>query len=690
MQRQPGPSPSKLALAIAAVVMPASLAAATTPNFLAASQVYMPVIEVIGKSDDSIGKQTGSVAILDHLDLERMQPLSTEDALRRVPGINVKTEEESAVVANFGLRGLSASESKSLVLEDGVPVAPGLFIGNERYFNPRIQRIERIEVLKGSAALRYGPSTIGGVVNYQTKTPDDGVLVSGRAGSFGLREAMVEAGGRTESGDAFGGVVATHARSDGFMDKGYEMSDLMVKAGMALSDRQSLGMKFSYHENDANISYRGLLLEDYRAGETYNPAPDDYYLTDRVGFDLNHELTLTDDATLRTVVYWSEVSRDYWRYNVDTAASNAAGRWVYTDDLTGNNRSFERYGIDSRLLLSHGLGGYENEAEFGVRALREESDDRRIRATRDQDRTGINDRHRNDSADSLAFYAQNRVALTERLALTPGLRVEHYEQTRRVLTDNNASATTSNTEFLPGIGGTFELTANAQLFGGFYRAFAPATNGVALDGLKDQNLKAERSDNFELGIRGLAGALSYELALFRMDFDNQVVTGNTDPNLSQSNAGETLHQGAELGLTYELPAGFTLTGNATYVPDAEFKSGDLNGNRVPYSPRRLANAAIEYADGPFSGALMMHYRGAQFGDETNQRALPTDAAGGIWGGRMSAYTVFDATAQYRLTPQFTLFGAVKNLTDKRYISGLRQGIYVGPERSFEIGARYQL
>ncbi|MDP4789567.1 MAG: TonB-dependent receptor plug domain-containing protein, partial [Haliea sp.] len=89
-------------------------------------------------------------------------------------GINTATEDETAIVSNLGIRGLSASESKSLILEDGVPVAPGLFIGNERYFNPRIQRIERIEVLKGSASLRYGPSTIGGVVNYQTKTPDDG------------------------------------------------------------------------------------------------------------------------------------------------------------------------------------------------------------------------------------------------------------------------------------------------------------------------------------------------------------------------------------------------------------------------------------------------------------------------------------------------------------------------------------
>jgi Fe(3+) dicitrate transport protein len=672
---------SLLALSIAAALMPIATQAVEVP---------LPVIEVIGKREGAVKRQTGSVVILNREDLEILLPMSTEDALRRVPGINVKSEEETSIVANFGLRGLSASESKSLVLEDGVPIAPGLFIGNDRYFNPRIQRMERIEILKGSASLRYGPSTIGGVVNYQTKTPDDGVVVATRVGSFNTREASVEAGGRTDSGDAFGGVVLTHARSDGFMDKAYEMTDVLVKAGMAFGDRHKLGVKLSYHENDANISYRGLLLADYRAGADYNPAPDDFFLQDRVAFDVNHELTLSDNATLRTLVYWSDVSRDYWRYDVDTPASNAAGRWVYRDTLTGNNRSFERYGLESRLTLTHELFGMDSEAEFGVRAMREASDDQRIRATRAADRTGINDRHINDSAESLAFYAQNRIVVNDRLAITPGLRVESYEQKQKILTQNNATESTANTEWLPGIGGTFALTPDSQLYGGVYRAFSPASNGVALDGLTDQNLDGERSTNFELGVRGVLGAFNYDVAAFRMDFRNQVVTGNSDPNLSQSNAGKTLHQGVEIALGYELGAGFSVDSNLTYVPDSEFKSGDNDGNRVPYAPKWLGNLALGYSNGDLRAALMAHHRGAQFGDPTNVRDIPANAAGGIWGGRIASYTVYDLTAQYRLTDQLSLFGAVKNLTDKRYITGLRQGIYVGPERSFEVGARYRL
>ncbi|SDU11508.1 TonB-dependent receptor family protein [Halopseudomonas salegens] len=673
----------KVAVAIAAALLPSALIAQTS------EPLRMPAMEVIGSDEESILRQTGAFVIIDREQIERIQPTSTEDVLRRIPGIHTKTEEESAVVSNIGIRGLSASEAKSLVLEDGVPVAPGLFIGNDRYYNPRIQRMQGIEVLKGSSSLRYGPSTIGGVVNYITKTPDDGVAVSGRVGSFNTRETTLEAGGRTASGEAFGGLVATHARSDGFMDKDYEMTDLMFKAGVALNADQSLGFKFSWYENDANISYRGLLLDDYRSGKTYNPAPDDYYLTDRKAFDVNHEWHLNDRATLRTLAYWSEVTRDYWRYSVDTAASNAAGRWVYTDDLTGNNRSFERFGVETRLTLDHDLFGWINQAEFGLRFMQEESDDKRIRATRDQDRTGINDRHRVDSADSIAAYVHNRIIVSDRLTVTPGLRVESYEQKRKILTQNSASETTRNTEFLPGIGATWQLTPTAQLYGGVYRAFSPASNGVALDGLTDQNLDGERSENYELGIRGATSDLNYELTAFYMDFRNQVVTGNSDPNLSQSNAGKTKHYGLEAALGYDIGGGFSVDTNLTWVPKSEFSSGEFSGNRLPYAPKYLANAALNYTRGKLATALTAHYQSEQYGDPSNRKDIPGNAAGGIWGGEMSSYTVFDLTAQYQLSEQLRLQGAVKNLTDKRYITGLRQGIYVGPERSMEVGFNYR-
>ncbi|MBE0493507.1 MAG: TonB-dependent receptor [Thiomicrospira sp.] len=675
-------STQKLALKTLFVSMAAIMA---TPAYPVENS--LPRIDVVGEGYAAVAKQPGSVTVITKEDLQLQQPLSTEDALRRVPGINIKTEEESAVVANIGMRGLSSAEQKSLILEDGVPVAPGLFIGNGRYYNPRIQRMESIEVVKGAASLRYGPSTIGGVINYKTKTPDDGVSLSGRVGSHNMKEITLEAGGSSPSGDGFAGVVITKAQSDGFMDKSYDMEDVMIKAGMAMGDNQILGFKFSHNANDANISYRGLMLDDFKTGKTYNPAPDDWYLQERKAFDINHEIQLNDNAKLRTLVYWSDVSRDYWRYDVDTVASNAAGRWVYEDTLTGNNRSFERIGLDTRLNLDFNAFGMQNESEFGLRVFTEESNDTRIRATRDQDRTGVNDRHRQDSAVSYAVYGQNKFMINDKLAITPGLRVESYEQKRIVLTDNNKTTSTSNTEVLPGVGATYQLNPMAQVYGGMYQAFSPAENGTSLTGDVDQKLEAERSTNIEVGVRGANNQMYYELTAFQMDFSNQVVDGNSNPLLDKENAGKTLHQGLEAAFGIELDGGVSIDTNLTYIPTSKFEAGDDKGNRISYSPEIMANLILGYKTGGLKTGLVMHHTGAQYGDSANTKDIPTDAAGGIWGGKLDAYTTMDLNAHYTVNKQLSVFGAVKNLTDERYIAGLRQGIYVGPERSFELGAK---
>ena len=79
-------------------------------------------------------------------------------------------------------------------------------------------------------------------------------------------------------------------------------------------------------------------------------------------------------------------------------------------------------------------------------------------------------------------------------------------------------------------------------------------------------------------------------------------------------------------------------------------------------------------------------RGAAYGDGMNKRDLTTEEQG-TWGGRIPSYYTFDLSSRYAVNELFEVFGAIKNLTDERYISGLRQGIYVGPERSFELGAK---
>jgi len=683
-----------------------SMAAAMAAPVIAETK-QLPLIDVVGQGQDAVAKQPGSVVIVTKEDIESLQPLSTEDVLRTVPGINIKKEEESGVVANIGMRGLDASSYKTLILEDGVPVAPGLFVGNQRYYNPRIQRMEGIEVLKGASSLRYGPSTIGGVINYKTKTPEDGVSVTGRVGSWGYKEGTIEAGGSNPSGDAFAGIVYTKVESDGFMDKGFKMNDLMVKAGMAIGEDQMVGVKFTHYDNEANISYRGLFKDAYDAGAKYNPAPDDYFLTERNSFDINHEWDINSNMKLKTLAYWSQMSRDYWRFrlgNQDSFGStpsvsdgNGGTKWNYNDTISGNNRAFERKGVESRLNVTHNLFGVHNSTEVGVRVMAEEMRDQAVTGTRANPRSGSLGGDRLDTAKSYALFAENRFDLNDRLSITAGLRVESYEQERDDLKDNTKDRKTSNTEYSPGIGATYQLNPVVQLYGSIYSAFSPPLNSQSLVSDEVLDLEAEKSINIELGVRGNTGKFGYEVTVFQMDFSNQITPGIQ--NSTNANAGKTLHQGLEAALGYNFGQGLTLDANVTYIPTSEYVGdrytwsgtpstrtlSSKDGNRLPYSPELVANAALGYKTGGLRTALAWNYVGEQYSHGSNDKAFSADGSKGL----MPSYSTFDLTANYSVNKQLNVFGAVKNLTDERYIGGLRQGIYVGPERSFELGAKYK-
>lgn len=689
-------SPNRLVWALAL----AGTTLVVSPLTLAEEARKLPSISVVGQAEGDTERQPGAVAIVTTEELILKQPRSTEEALRGVPGVAVKPEEESAIVANIGIRGLSSADYKTLILEDGVPVAPGLFVGNGRYYNPRIQRMESIEVLKGASSLRYGPSTIGGVINYITKQPQDGIEVSLRAGSWNSHEATVELGGSSPSNEAKFGAVITRATSHGFMDKDYDMTDVMLKAGMAVGETQWLSLKYTDYENDANISYRGIFLQDYKDGKRFNPAPDDYFLTGRRSLDLNHEWDINATTKLNTLVYGSETYRDYWRYGTDGAASANAGQWVYTDSLNGNNRAFERFGIDTRLQMQHQLFGIANEAELGLRFMNEEMVDQTIGATRATPRTGAINKDVVDSAESLALYAQNRFILSEKLALTAGLRAEHYEQSRldrRRTTAQGNQIDSSNTEILPGLGLTYQLNPGLQVFTSVYKAFSPALNGDALNGLQDQQLDAERSVNVEAGLRGKHEGLTYELTVFRMDFDNQIIPANSNSEFQRTNGGETLHQGLEGAVALELGGGFTFKTSATYIADAEFSGDRLNangdvttpdGNRITYTPEWVANVSLEYAVGGLRSALSLHHNGEQYTDTANTVAIAENTSG-FFTGQIDSYTTLDLSLVYDVNSQLSVNAALKNLTDEDYIASLRQGIYVGTERSFDAGIRYR-
>src|SRR3989304_1009144 len=128
----------------------------------------MPTVEVIG-GQEALQALPSSGFILDEQELYRSHVFTTNEALRKIPGIHVRDEEGFGIRPNMGIRGLNPTRStKPLLLEDGLPLSFAPYGDNASYYHPPVDRFVRVEGLKGANQLLFGPQTISGPINYIT------------------------------------------------------------------------------------------------------------------------------------------------------------------------------------------------------------------------------------------------------------------------------------------------------------------------------------------------------------------------------------------------------------------------------------------------------------------------------------------------------------------------------------------
>lgn len=681
------------------VLVTSLLIGSLATSALADEIVRLPRIDVIGGSAEALERTPGSAVIIGEEELKTFQPLSTQDALRKIPGINVVETEGYGFFPRIGVRGLNPDMSKKvLLLEDGAPIALGPYTDPAAYYSPPIERMERIEVLKGSGSLRYGPSTVGGAINYITKNPpaEPGGAVTLTGGNRGYRSALAEYGGTWDN--ATGSISYLRKEGDGIrQNSDFRVDDLVLKGGFGIGSNQFVGAKLTYYDQDSQSTYMGLTQREFNEDPSQNKAGNDHIDVKRYAVDLNHEVQFTPNVTLRNLVYFNNAERDWWRegftFNAATGLNEMTGR------TSGRLREFDVKGIDSRLEINHDTLGIRNETDFGVRLHSEAMTNQRVDGPVGVPTARSGTIREDDlrEAEAVAFFLQNRFHVTDRFAVTPGVRVESYRQERSIYRWNNADvntrAKTKNTEVIPGLGATYALHEAAILFGGVHRGFAPprvqdavSNAGAAVD------LDAERSNNYEIGLRGSLPRLSYEVAAFRYDFSNQLVQASQAGGATSqlTNAGETLNQGFEVGVGLDLLWGFGLDANWTHVATAKLDSTriiggiDRNGNRLPYAPKNLANTSLTYRQGPLRAALQYSYVSEQFTDFENTEAGSANGRTGV----IPSYGVWNMSGDYQLTPAITLNASVKNLFDKDYIaSRAPEGIFSGTPRLITAGVR---
>ncbi len=680
-------------------------------------------VDVVGTDRDAIAEIPGSVALITRDELRRSHPIDANEVLRRVTGIHVR--EDSGPVGlrlNIGIRGLNPDRSRQvLILEDGIPLAIAPYGEPELYYSPPIDRMQRVEVLKGSGSILYGPQTIGGVINFITPDPPQRA-----GGSFeligGQRDFLnfkTNYGGTIGKLGAFGSFL--RKQGDGFRSFNFGVSDFTGKLFYALTDRQTLGAKISLYSENSNSTYLGLTQSQFERDPNDNSVPGDLLRVRRYFGSVNHQFVIDSKSVLNTTAYAYNTVRNWRRQDFDR--SRVAGRnyigvggdetipggAVFLRNSTGNrNREFDVAGLESRFTREYSIAGNRSSFTGGAHYVYEKAFDDFIVGSTATSSTGVLRDSETRPARGVSAFAQNRFTIGKRFTVTPGLRYENYSYKRNITrarvngipADVDFRGKDTVTAWIPGIGFTFQPMDRLTIFAGAHRGFAPprVKDAVSNTGVSIQ-LDAELSWNYEAGARYSTNrGFSAEATFFELDFENQIIPASQSGGATSTltNAGETLHRGFELqtgwdlGRLFKMRHGLTADLRHTRLSTARFENGIFGGNRLPYAPENVTSfiAGYRHPRG-FGTQYDVTFVSSQFAD--NNETVAPSANGEI--GLIPSYTLHNISFDYeRRFERFSIspFVTVKNLTNRVYISSRApQGIQPGLFRQANIGLRVQ-
>jgi Fe(3+) dicitrate transport protein len=666
-------------------------------------------------------RHPGSAQQISASELRECRVFTTDEALRKVPGVNTRGEEGLGLRPNIGVRGLNPTRSSQvLLLEDGLPLAYAPYGDNASYYHPPVDRFESVEVVKGGGQILYGPRTVGAVVNYVTPPPPE------RASGW-----LTLAGGNRDYLDAhvrYGGTIRnTGLLVDLLRKQGrgarenlrHGVNDLNLKSLTTLGKRQTLSLRFNSYSEDSQVTYSGLRQSEFEANPRANPFRNDSFESERYGISARHGLALSDALVISTSAYATFFHRDWWRQSSNSnqrpndASDPACGGMQNLNTSCGNEGRLRRYrtwGVESKARGSYRWLGTRHEADFGVRLHFETQERRQENGDTPWARAGrlVEDNRR--EARAFSFFVQDGM-VAGKWKFTPGLRVEkiHYERLNRL--GNSGAGVSGKSELvqvLPGIGTSYSAGGGFSFFAGVHRGFAPPrvedvisnTTGASLE------LGPELSWNWEAGVRmEPTRALRVEATFFRMDFENQIVPASVAGGVGATltNAGKTLHQGMELGwqVQWVNPFGsrhrLYWRGAYTWLPVARYEGERysnvpgftnvlITGNRLPYAPRNLLTTSVGFVHNRGMNAMLEAvYTGRQFGDDLNTIAGTPDGQRGVLPGN----ALWNATVNYPVEPlRVTVFVSVKNLFNRTVIVDRTRGILPGIPRLVHAGVHW--
>ncbi len=666
---------------------------------------YQQMPEIVGTNINAGKKST--LIVLDNVQ-GNVANNTMRQVLAKVPGIHIWESDPSGIQIGISARGLSPNRSWEFnVRQNGYDIAADPFGYPEAYYNPQLQAVQRIEIVRGQGSLQYGPQ-FGGLVNYILRNGSEinkpfEFETQQTIGSNALFNSYNAIGGKT--GKVHYYSFFDHRNGNGWRDN----SRFFTNAGFGtityffnpkfsltaevmrshIRSQQPGGLTDAQLEQDAQQSFRSRNWFDITW--TTPALIANYQINEKVRWNTKLFATIGDRNSVGFMQ--SITTKD----SINAATLDYNYRVVNLDQ-------YRNYGLESRIITDYALGKLQNTFSGGIRIYTgttyRRADGKGTTGTKYDVRViGSYPRDIEFDSKNAAAFVENIFRINDKFLIIPGVRYEWLEgeaSGRNGYTSGGAEILLQNIKrsrsfLLVGIGSEYHITKSTEIYANFTQAYrpiqfanlqAPPTTDVV-----DPNLKDAKGYNIDLGYRGrIRSFMQFDLSGFYLQYNNRV--GTITPTGAAyrliTNVGASTSKGFEGYIEFNALKAFTNNSNSDLIifgsygyTDAKY-SGDhkdaaTKGKKVENAPTSIFRGGITAGYKGFLLTGQLSYVGETFSD-ANNTIVPTDNG---QTGLIPSYTVTDLTATYKISSSMNIKAGMNNLFDTRYFTR-RAGGYPGP------------
>ncbi|WP_270831452.1 TonB-dependent receptor [Aeromonas sp. QDB03] len=609
------------------------------------------------------------------------QPTLSE-ALTGIPGVNASGDTRFDGV---NIRGFSASNDFYL---DG--------FRDDMQYTRDLGNTERVEVLKGPAAVLYGRGSTGGIVNRVSKKPQKGLesSVSAQVGSFDSRRLAADLNG--EAGEQVQvRLNLAQEDKDSFRNGVTSKRTLLAPSvNWEISDKLNWLVQYERNEHDRTPD-RGIpgvngrpadVPKEYVYSDTRRDFIDDVAQStrSRLTWDINDQWQLRQqlgytsldsqfDNTYVTSVKGDQVTRSRWQQDLK------ANSLISNTEAEGQLQTGP---VEHRLLV-----GFEQNWQERTPKLYQNATAIPAGNLYDPGSLPTYDGAMKLSSDAnhkvrgYGLYVQDQLSLGD-WHLLAGLRRDDFTVTSR-RNDLNKEETVSVTSLSPRLGLVWNPIEEHAFYASYSKTFTPV--GGELIGItpgdKNNNLDPQHTRLYEGGVKSdwLDGRLATTLSLYRLEMYNKRSKDPLDPT-KVILTGLQRTEGIELSARAQLTDELYLRGGIAIQDAEQIKAdADLQGKRPMNVSRQNGELFAGYQSGKqgWFGETGVTAVGDRFADNANTTTLP-------------GYARFDARAGYRWQ-QWEAQLSVENLTDHDYFVSATSAsqIMPGTPRQLHLSAAYR-